>query len=329
MEFGTLLKVRFDDQGNIFALDGLKGRISVFSGRDGGFLECIGRKGSGPGEYNYPSGFAFLGNGGMVISDFGAHLLTFLDSTYSYQYSITGFSPVVPVDPTAGPGDTFIGGCLSLSADEEGYSGTSFLGRFDGSGTEPEYIYRSYPLVIEYRYDEGEQTVNVTNADCVWDSYLDGVVALAVRSDSTYCVELFDTDGNSRIIAEREWTRIAKTEEELALGELNESMSRSDEGGTVVRREEAEEVHTFHMAISTLNFDSMGNIWVGQGYTSMPTFEVYDREGQLLRVVTIPELEGVRGLRFCFLGGSLAYDYAPLDYPKIYLLGPESPLRDR
>ncbi len=29
------------------------------------------------------------------------------------------------------------------------------------------------------------------------------------------------------------------------------------------------------------------------------------------------------GLRFCFQGGYLAYDYAPLDYPKVYLLDSE------
>ncbi len=31
----------------------------------------------------------------------------------------------------------------------------------------------------------------------------------------------------------------------------------------------------------------------------------------------------VRGLRFCFQGGFLAYDYARLDYPKVYLLDSE------
>jgi hypothetical protein len=165
--------------------------------------------------------------------------------------------------------------------------------------------------------------VNVNNADCVWDSDHDGVVVFAVRSDSTYCVEMFDIEGNTTVIVEKAWERIAKTEEELALGELNESMSRSDDGGTVVRREEAEDVAPYHIAISTLNFDTEGNIWVGQGYSSVPTFEVYDMEGNRLKIVKIPELEGVRGLRFCFQGGSLAYDYAPLDYPKVYLLDSE------
>ncbi len=106
----------------------------------------------------------------------------------------------------------------------------------------------------------------------------------------------------------------------MAEGMLNEGLSRSDEGSTTVRREEIEDVDPFHLAIGTLSTDWNGNVWVGQGYTSIPTFEVYDEAGALLKVVTIPDLEGVRGLRFCFLNGMLAYDYAPIDYPKIYLL---------
>ena len=53
---------------------------------------------------------------------------------------------------------------------------------------------------------------------------------------------------------------------------------------------------------------------------AMPDCRLYNDAGVLLRAVTIPELEGIRGLQFCFLNGMLAYDYAPVDYPKIYLL---------
>ncbi|MBN1435344.1 hypothetical protein JW921_11325 [Candidatus Fermentibacterales bacterium] len=318
-EFGTVLKARFGPDGNICAVDGLKATLGVFS-RDGELLRTIGGLGSGPGEFNFPSGFAFLRDGGMVVTDYGGHQLSFFDSSYAYEYRLEGFTPVAPVDPATGPGNTFVAGSLDLQVDEDGYYGTSDLGRYTGEGMEPEHVYRSYPLMIELRVVDGEQSVNVQNVDCVWDTDASGNVFFAVRSDSTCCVEVLGPDGTSSVIVEKEWERVAKTPEELAEGALNMGMSRSDDGTTTVRREEVEDVEPYHLAISTINADDAGNVWVGQGYTGVPAFEVYDASGTLLRVVTIPELEGVRELRFCFVGGMLAYDFAPVDYPKIYLL---------
>jgi len=319
LEFGSLNRVKIDENGNIFALDGRKSTLKVFS-LSGELLRTVGRFGSGPGEFQYPTGFVLLRDGGLLVSDFGGNALVFFDSTFAFDYQIPGFFPVAPVEPVTGPGNTFIAGTLELNQDEDGYSGTSFLARYTGEGMDPELIYRNYPLIITFGISNGEQNVNVDNVDCVWDSDLDGAVYLAVRSDSTYCVERFDENANSTVIVEREWERIPKTEEELAEGVLSEGLSRHDDGSTTVRREETEDIDPYHLAIETISTDGDGNVWVGQGYTSIPTFEVYDKTGVLLKIVTIPELEGVRGLRFCFLNGMLAYDYAPIDYPKIYLL---------
>jgi len=288
LEFGSLNRVRIDEHGNIFALDGRKSTLKVFS-FEGDLQETIGRFGSGPGEFQYHTGFVFLRDGGLLVSDFGGNALLFFDTTCAFDHQIPGFFPVAPVEPVTGPGNTFIAGSMDIHQNEDGYSGTSFLGRYTGEDMDPELIYRSYPLIITMSITNGEQNVNVDNVDCVWESDLNGAVYFAVRSDSTYCVERFDPDANPSIIVERGWERIPKTE-------------------------------VYHLAIETLSTDQDGNVWVGQGYTSIPTFEVYNEAGELLRVVTIPELEGIRGLRFCFLNGMLAYDYAPVDYPKIYLL---------
>ena len=316
LEFGSLNRVRTSEQGTIYAMDGRKSTLKIFSS-GGELLRTVGRSGSGPGEFQYPTGFVLLRDGGLLVSDFGGNALNFFDSTYAFDYQIPGFFPVAPVEPVNGPGNSFIAGAIDYHQDDTGLHGTSFLGRYSGEGMDPELIYRSYPLTITVR---DEQNVDVDNVDCVWDSDLDGAVYLAVRSDSTYCVERFDENANSTVIVKREWERIPKTEEEMAEGMLNEGISRHDDGSTTVRREETEDIDPYHLAIETINTDDDGNVWVGQGYTGIPTFEVYDKSGELLKIVTIPELEGVRGLRFCFRNGMLAYDYAPVDYPKIYLL---------
>lgn len=66
--------------------------------------------------------------------------------------------------------------------------------------------------------------------------------------------------------------------------------------------------------------DCNGDIWVGQGYTSIPTFEVYSPDGELLYVAVIPEPDGAEGVEYCFRNGYLAYDRQPVDYPKVYML---------
>ncbi len=77
---------------------------------------------------------------------------------------------------------------------------------------------------------------------------------------------------------------------------------------------------TNHLAISGLFVDDRDNIWVAQGYTAVPTFEIYSPAGELEGYAVIPELEGVTQLRYCLKNGMLAFDYGPVDYPKIYVL---------
>ena len=185
LEFGTLHRVRFDGQGNIFALDAMKARLSVFS-PEGELLRTIGGPGSGPGEFQFPASFAFLRDGGLVINDFGGHTLSFFDGEFEYDSCITGFYPVAPVELVTGPGNTFVGGNLDLQGGGEGYAGTSYLGRYTGTGMDPDYVYRSYPLTIEVRGEGEDANVNVRNVDCVWESDPEGNVYFAVRSDSNY-----------------------------------------------------------------------------------------------------------------------------------------------
>ena len=54
--------------------------------------------------------------------------------------------------------------------------------------------------------------------------------------------------------------------------------------------------------------------------TTHPVFEVYDFQGELLFVAEIKDLNGTRGLSYCFHNGFIAFDTQPEDYPKVYML---------
>ena len=84
--FAQVTQVAFDAEGNLFVFDGLgsrKVRVLVFDST-GGFLREFGRSGEGPGEFNYPVGFAVLRDGTTVVSDLGHRAYQLFDAYGQY-----------------------------------------------------------------------------------------------------------------------------------------------------------------------------------------------------------------------------------------------------
>ena len=57
-----------DDNGNIFIPDIEEHNIKVFD-KNGKYIKTMGRKGQGPGEFQYISHIDFLSNGNMIVVD--------------------------------------------------------------------------------------------------------------------------------------------------------------------------------------------------------------------------------------------------------------------
>jgi len=322
-EFGSLADVEFDSHGNILALDAMKGRITVFN-TSLEFIEFIGRHGAGPGEFQYPNCFAQLTDGTIVVSDFSGATVTSFDADYQFISRLAGFAVVPPMFPVAGPGGFYYAGNIVIDTSVEGDlpTGESFIGLYRGD-VEPEIILASYPLDIQIG-DDGD--VNVDNVDVVWDSDSRGNLFYAVSDGVSYAIHGVTAEGEEILAIEKEWEPVVKTEEELQEEFYSEGLSRSDEGESTVNRNERTDQYPYHIAIDGIYIDDEDLLWVEQGYTDVPTFEVYSTEGELQKVVTIPELAGVNQLVYCFHHGMLAFDFGPSDYPKIYILeGGSSP----
>lgn len=316
-EFGSLADVEFDHFGNILVLDAMKGRITVF-GPSLEFAGFIGRHGSGPGEYQYPNSFGQTADGRILVSDFSGSSLTILDQDHNFIDRLDGFPLVPPMYPVAGPDGSYYAGNMSMDMSIEGGmpTGNSFIGLYSG-GTEPDFVSVSFPLMINIG-DDG--SVNVDNVDVVWDSDSRGNLFWAVSDDSSYAFHGMTSDGEEFLSFEKEWRRVSKTDEELEEERYTEGLSRTHEGESTVNRGEIADVYPYHNAIAGLYMDDEDRIWIELGYTLVPSFDVFSTSGELLSHVTIPSLEGVKQLRYCFKGGMLAFDYGPPDYPKIYLL---------
>ncbi|MEE8605115.1 MAG: NHL repeat-containing protein, partial [Candidatus Aminicenantaceae bacterium] len=62
--------IAVDEEGNVFVLDSGNHRIQKFDPQ-GNFLASFGRRGQGPGEFQYPQSLDIDKNGFMYISDSG------------------------------------------------------------------------------------------------------------------------------------------------------------------------------------------------------------------------------------------------------------------
>lgn len=316
-EFGSLSDVEFDASGNILALDALKGRITIF-GPNGEFIEYIGRHGAGPGEFQYPNCFAQLSDGRLIVSDFSGSTLSFFDENRQFVERMEGFPLVPPLFPAPIPDGSFYAGCMQIDFSIEGElpAGNSFIGIYSG-GMQPDEVMVSFPLEITIAED-GD--VNVDNVDVLWDSDSSGNLYWAVSDTETYAIHGVTSAGEEIFTVEKDWEPVQKTEEELQEEVYTEGLSRSDEGESTVNRGEQVITDPNHLAISGLFVDDLDNIWVEQGYTDVPTFEIYSPGGGLQGIAVIPELQGVKQLRYCLKNGMLAFDYGPVDFPKIYIL---------
>jgi hypothetical protein len=317
--FGTITQASRGGDGNLYVLDGQLGRLAVF-GPDLGFRRFVGRLGAGPGEFQYPQSFAFLGDGRLVVCDWGAGSVVFFDSTFGYVDRLSGYYPDSPRYVVPGPGDTYVAMNMSLEQDGGDISGSSFIARF-GPGMEPEHVYDSWPLMITVYGDPDDPDVSIGRVDLDFDTNRDGTLYLAERDDSTYLVEEFPADGVPDTLVNRAWVRVEKTEEQKE-EEFYEETRDQDADMNQMGRRALQNVYPYLNAIGSVDVDAYGNVWVGQGYTDEPTFEVYAPSGDLLCVAVIPELSGVKGLEYCFRNGFLAYDRQPVDFPKVYILDP-------
>lgn len=316
LEFGKITDASWTRDGRIYVLDGLKSRLSVFSGT-GEFLMAAGRQGSGPGEYQYPRSFALMDDGSLVVCDWGGIAVTFLTPALEFDTLITGYRHIAPDRIVPCPDGSYVGMTLEHSVVGGEPAGETLLARF-GRSTEPDLVYCSFPMRFSRDMD-GD--LNVHTVGMKWDTGPDGEVFVAQMNDSVWSFTGYTMEGDTVVTVSRDWERVPKSAEELEEGIVHETLSTGEESGTSVNRDRMmDQQPRYRNAIDAVEVDDLGRIWIGQGWTDTPTFEVYDGSGGLLFVARIPELEGVRSLSFCFDNGFLAWDDEPVDYPKLYLL---------
>jgi len=307
MLLGVVTQALSDEEGNIYMLDRQLCQIHVYSA-DGRYLRSLSREGEGPGEIRNPTDMAFLPDGGLgVVQPFPSRIAKIaLDGTPRGAVTLGGkngngggLNQLRGIEVRGG---SLVLCGTEMSFGENSLSRTSFLGVFEGDGTEKvrllekrrEEDFGKHEFVErdEYFVDRGG-----------WAVGPDGKIYAAPERDN-YAVHVYAPDGTLERVIERESKprkRTAADKEQIA-------------GGVVMiingRRVEVDaDVEDYDPCVVGLEVAENGDLWVlsSGGSRDQPdgifqTYDVFDPAGHFIRQVAIACEHDSRNDRLFLIG---------------------------
>ena len=317
--FGSLMQAGFLPGGEILALDMQRGYINVYT-PEGSHLGTIGAHGPGPGEFEIPTSFAVLPDGGVAVTDIVGRDVSFFDSARSYTRVLSGFSFGPPNNIKGCPDGSMIGQTMTMTFSEETVEGSQDLARWDDlTSTEPSHIYSSFPIDLTVTEDQGTSVRTGPTIDYAVGP--DGNIAIVETSDTLFSLRLLDPEGSELMALYEERERVPMTQEEIDAGALGLSVIITD-GSASASTNRIEDTYPYRNIISSVGIDAENQIWIELGYGDRPFFQIFDHSGELLSTVLVDaDFDNLNRPSFVISpAGMLAFDRDPLDYPKIYLL---------
>jgi len=309
--FAMIVEAAYTQEGNVAVLDAGKITLQVFSA-DGAELLAIGRKGSGPGEYQLPLGLAVT-DYGFVLSDISGGKLLRYDNYGEFIDEITGFFPIPPVR-IKGAGDRFLATDIFMDVSEGELPSISMDFVAFSEGSDPVLVYESYPM------DMNSGMVNSDEAPSfAFAAGPDGEAYIALLSDSMFQLSGYGPQGEHLLAIEEEWDRIPLSQEELEEEEMSISLS-IENGESTLGTSRNRRTDTHRNIIEDIGVDCSGNVWVQMGDTGETYFRIYSPDGILLHIA-VPDATIAEDANYSISPhGLLAYDSDPQDWPKVYLL---------
>jgi hypothetical protein len=314
--FSSIQTIAHGPDGLLYVLDRAGCCVSVYAD-DGTFVRRFSREGSGPGELINPLAMALVGDGRVFVCspwNGGIHAFSPEGEWLGLVTEFTNNPPLVMCGTT---GNAYVAFRLQVEPEGDELVCSTFIGRYE-EGTEPvlKYWEDSFP------FDPLDLTTLLRrsffgNAFSVDD---EGNVFISPLTSERYLVEGFTPDGEKFLEISRDAAQVAKTEEEIReekfyVETLLESYGAS---GVVIDYEP----DPFRNAVSDLDVDSTGRIWVRRGTERTPVFDVYDYDGVLLFTASVPSIT-VDGDYWDFtIDGYavMAFSANPDIYQQIYLM---------
>jgi len=315
---GAVEGVAYGPDGNIAVLDCARSCLRIYS-PEGEFLRSIGSQGNGPGELQSVAFLAISEDGHVFMagegsSTLGLHVFDYETAEWLISESTLGTPPTC-IEGADGSAHVRKDFDLDVSSGEPVVLVS--IARYVFGMEDPEVVY----FEDSFPFDPSEMGKLI---DIIWGGYdiatdFSGNVYVAPRSTEEALVYAYTSDGTERFILELDLDPVARTEEEMEM----ERMILRMQASAMDMDQMPLEPDPYKPLIRGLEVDGEGNLWVLRGDPAIPSFEVFDCNGELLynAVVEGDPQDGSTWKFFIDENGILAYAADPAcGYQKIYLL---------
>lgn len=315
---GAIEGVAYGPAGNIAVLDCARSCLRIYS-PEGEFLRRIGRQGNGPGELQSVAFLAISEDGHVFMagegsSTLGLHVFNYETGEWLSSESTLGTPPTCI---EGADGSAHVRKDIELDVSSGDPVVLVSIARYEFGMEDPEVIY----FEDSFPFDPTEMGRLI---DVIWGGYdiatnFSGNVYVAPRSTEEALVYAYTPDGSERFILELDLDPVERTEEEMEMERMILRMHAS----AMDMEQMPLEPDPYKPLIRGLEVDGEGNLWVLRGDPAIPTFEVFDGNGEFLynAVVEGDPQDGSTWKFFIDGNGILAYAEDPAcGYQKVYML---------
>ncbi len=306
--FGNVTQIIEDADGNIYVLDGQLCHIAVFS-PGGELLRTIGREGEGPGEFYNPQDLFHVPGGTLGVAQvFPGKIVELLpNGDPAGNFALPPWGSLKIFRAMGDDNKLVVAGSIRQGqGDVPGdFRERTFLKAFAPDGSELHHYHHEDHSA---RYGGMEfQEPEFDGFEWRWALSPDGNVAVATSFEN-YEVSVWDGDGSlDHVIRRPDVAPVRRTREEKEKWQrYYESITTWNPGSTFVTEP------TFP-AISTVNFQSDGSLWIQSSHGTWRTapdvlaeFDVYDSGGLFQKKVQVRG-PGTPGEDRVFLAGDRMY----------------------
>jgi hypothetical protein len=288
--FGIIADIEIDDAGNVYLLDSQLSEVKIFTA-DGEFLRSIGREGEGPGEFRRASTIFFTKEGNIGVMQTIPAKIVILTP----QGEPVGDQPLpepegggfqILTSGQANNGQLVLGMARTKVADDQSmWTRNDFLTRIDSQGKQlATYATKKNDIIF------ANAVMNFAKWDTFerrWTVAPDGKV-YACESYADYEVTVFNADGS----VDKKITRESKhyphsADEKEFLTKMMQHFAQTIPDCKVEIEDNAKDIEALYIRDD-------GSIWVltAAGSRDNPdgsvgVFDVYNKEGQFARTVTL------------------------------------------
>ncbi len=316
--FYSIVDVDLDNTGRLFVLDGFDASVRTFD-LQGNFLQQVTRRGAGPGELLRPRSLSFMPDGRLVISAPSKQGFVVFDDSLHFLEEIRLWNENSPYDLTAISDNR-----IALSRYDEDPS-SDYIRHTVGlySWGEPTWDTILWKDSLEIEASDESRDPSKSWIFCLFNlletsTDNSGNIYFAPLDQFEYRVIAWDSTGNEILNLTRDFAPVEKTQGEINSEVVYMNSYYSSRAGQLP----SFEFHPlpFKYMIEDVGIGPDENIWVRRGTRTDLFFDIYDRNGNLVRNAVYP-LDSWTWETEITQYGIFAWELDPLEgYQKLYFV---------